>query len=59
VLLTGRTPGKVEAVAGEIVVGAGQALCLEALAGDRRAAEQTVAQAISAWGRLDNFRKQD
>lgn len=53
VLLTGRTLDKVEAVAGEIIAGGGQARFLRALAGDRRDAEKSVAEAISAWGRLD------
>jgi len=53
VLLTGRTLGKVEAVADDIIAGGGQALFLEALAGDRRAARKTVEEAVSAWGRLD------
>jgi NAD(P)-dependent dehydrogenase (short-subunit alcohol dehydrogenase family) len=52
-ILTGRTLSKLEDVATQIKAEGGTARCLEALAGNRAHAEQTVAEAISAYGRLD------
>jgi NAD(P)-dependent dehydrogenase (short-subunit alcohol dehydrogenase family) len=53
VTLTGRTLSKLEAVAADIKAAGGQALCLEALAGNRADAEKTVARTVEAFGRLD------
>ena len=52
-VLTGRTLSKLEAVATDIRAAGGQVRCLEANAGDRTAAERTVAEAVSAFGRID------
>lgn len=53
VLITGRTLSKLEDVAGRIREAGGEALPLEALAGDAEHAARTVDLAISTWGRLD------
>jgi NAD(P)-dependent dehydrogenase (short-subunit alcohol dehydrogenase family) len=53
VIITGRTLSKLEEVAGQIKAEDGEALPLEALAGNREHAEKTVAEAISRWGRVD------
>jgi NAD(P)-dependent dehydrogenase (short-subunit alcohol dehydrogenase family) len=53
VVITGRTMSKLEDVAARIRDEGGEALPLEALAGDREHAEKTVAEAISRWGRVD------
>jgi NAD(P)-dependent dehydrogenase (short-subunit alcohol dehydrogenase family) len=53
VIITGRTMSKLEDVAGKIRDEGGEALPLEALAGNPEHAEKTVGQAISKWGRID------
>jgi NAD(P)-dependent dehydrogenase (short-subunit alcohol dehydrogenase family) len=53
VVITGRTLGKLEDVAGKIRDEGGEALPLEALAGNREHADKTVAEAIARWGRVD------
>ncbi len=53
VLITGRTLGKLEEVAGRIVEKGGVAEPLQALAGDRSDSEKTVALALRKWGRVD------
>jgi NAD(P)-dependent dehydrogenase (short-subunit alcohol dehydrogenase family) len=53
VVLTGRTLDKVEAVATAILQAGGEALALEALAGNEADAACTIAQAIDNWGRID------
>ncbi len=53
VIITGRTMSKLEEVAGRIEAGGGEALPLEALAGNRQHAEKTVGEAISRWDRID------
>jgi NAD(P)-dependent dehydrogenase (short-subunit alcohol dehydrogenase family) len=52
-VITGRTMSKLEGVAAKIEAVGGKVCCLEAYAGTREHAEQTVAEAISAYGRLD------
>lgn len=52
-VVTGRTMSKLEAVAARIRELGGEVRCLEGFAGDRVQAEQTVAEAISSYGRLD------
>ncbi|MGB8365751.1 MAG: SDR family NAD(P)-dependent oxidoreductase [Rhizomicrobium sp.] len=53
VIITGRTMSKLEDVAGKIKADGGEALPLEALAGNRQHAEKCMAAAISNWGRVD------
>lgn len=53
VVITGRTMSKLEGVAGQIEAAGGEVRCLEALAGNRGHAENTVRTAISDWGRID------
>jgi NAD(P)-dependent dehydrogenase (short-subunit alcohol dehydrogenase family) len=53
VIITGRTMSKLEDVAGKIRDEGGEVRALDALAGDQAAAERTVGEAISAWGRVD------
>jgi NAD(P)-dependent dehydrogenase (short-subunit alcohol dehydrogenase family) len=53
VVITGRSLSKLEDVARTIAAEGGEALPLEALAGDRAHAQMTVAEAVSRWGRLD------
>lgn len=53
VVITGRTLSKLEDVAAKIKAEGSQVRYLEALAGNREHAQKTVAEAISAWGRVD------
>jgi NAD(P)-dependent dehydrogenase (short-subunit alcohol dehydrogenase family) len=53
VIITGRTPSKLQDVAQKILTDGGEAVPLEASAGDREDAEKTVGAAISRWGRVD------
>jgi len=53
VVITGRTMSKLEDVAGKIREEGGEVRALDALAGDQADAERTVAEAVSAWGRVD------
>jgi NAD(P)-dependent dehydrogenase (short-subunit alcohol dehydrogenase family) len=53
VVITGRTIGKLEAVAQQIKSAGGEARCLEALAGNREHAKRTIDEAISIWERVD------
>jgi NAD(P)-dependent dehydrogenase (short-subunit alcohol dehydrogenase family) len=53
VLITGRTRSKLEDVVGKIGAEGGEAVALEALAGNRQHAEKTVKLAASRWGRVD------
>lgn len=53
VVITGRTLGKLETVATAIEGEGGKVRILEALAGNREHAGQTVAEAINQWGRVD------
>lgn len=53
VIITGRTPGKLEEVARRIRSDGGEAAPLEASAGNREDAEKTIGAAISRWGRID------
>lgn len=53
VLVTGRTMSKLDGVVGAIRGDGGEAVALEALAGNRGDAERTVAEAVSRWGRVD------
>lgn len=52
-VLTGRTLGKLEAVAETIRGWGSDVLCFEALSGDRSAAQQTVEATVARFGRLD------
>jgi NAD(P)-dependent dehydrogenase (short-subunit alcohol dehydrogenase family) len=52
-VITGRTLSKLEAVAGKIAAAGGEALPLEALAGNRGHAQRTVDEARARWGRID------
>jgi NAD(P)-dependent dehydrogenase (short-subunit alcohol dehydrogenase family) len=52
-VITGRTMSKLESVAAHVRDAGGQVHCLEAYAGNREHAEQTVAKAIAVYGRLD------
>lgn len=51
VLITGRTRSKLDEVAGKEA--SGRVVPLEALAGNKQHAEQTVGEAVSRWGRVD------
>lgn len=53
VILTGRTFSKVEDIAGKIREAGGEAIPLEAVAGNREHSVMTVDRAISQWGRVD------
>ena len=53
VLITGRTKSKLDEVAGKISAEGGEAVPLEALAGNKAHAQKTVGEAISRWGRVD------
>lgn len=53
VIITGRTLEKLDEVAGKIRADGGEVRTLKALAGEQADAERTVAEAISAWGRVD------
>jgi len=53
VLITGRTLSKLEEVAGKIKAEGGEVRLLDAHAGNRAHAQKTVADAMSAWGRVD------
>src|SRR5699024_1228532 len=53
VIITGRTLGKLEEVAGKITEQGGVAVPLKALAGDEADSRKTVDKAISDWGRVD------
>jgi NAD(P)-dependent dehydrogenase (short-subunit alcohol dehydrogenase family) len=53
VVITGRTMSKLEEVAGKVKAEGGEAVPLEALAGNRQHAEKTVGEAIAKWGRVD------
>lgn len=53
VVLTGRILSKLDDVAALVRDGGGEALPLEALAGNRGHAEMVVGQAIPRWGRVD------
>ena len=53
VILTGRTLSKLEEVVATIKSNGGEALAIEALAGNREHAEMTVQRAIAEWGRVD------
>lgn len=53
VILTGRTPSKLEDVAAKIASAGGTAVALQATAGDKADSEKTVARALSEWGRVD------
>ncbi len=53
VILTGRTPSKLEDAAAKIASAGGTAIALQATAGDKADSEKTVARALSEWGRVD------
>ncbi len=53
VILTGRTFSKVEEIAGKIKAAGGEAIPLQAVAGEKADSEKTVDLAISEWGRVD------
>lgn len=53
VIITGRTAGKVEEIAGNIKAAGGEALPLVAVAGEKEHSAMTVDRAISEWGRVD------
>lgn len=53
VVITGRTGSKLDEVVGRIEADGGEALGIEALAGNREHAVQTVERAIAKWGRVD------
>lgn len=53
VIITGRTMSKLDEVAGKISAEGGEAVPLEALAGNKAHAQKTVGEAISRWGRVD------
>ena len=53
VVITGRTMSKLDEVAGKISAEGGEVLPLEALAGNKVHAQNTVGEAISRWGRVD------
>ena len=52
-IITGRTQSKLDDVVNKIAEAGGEAIGIEALAGEKAQAEATVARAISAWGRVD------
>ncbi|VWX54248.1 SDR family NAD(P)-dependent oxidoreductase [Novosphingobium sp. 9U] len=53
VLITGRTLSKLETVAAKIKQAGGECIVLDAVAGEAEQSEATVANAVSAWGRVD------
>jgi len=53
VILTGRTFSKVEEVAGKIKAAGGEAIPLQAVAGEKSDSEKTVNLALTEWGRVD------
>ena len=53
VILTGRTFSKVESLAEKIREAGGEAIPLEAVAGEQKDSEATMEKAISEWGRID------
>lgn len=53
VLLTGRTLSKVEEIAAKIAAAGGEAIAIEALAGDMAHSKKTMDRVISEWGRID------
>lgn len=53
VLITGRTMSKLETVAAKINDAGGECIALDAIAGEADQSAETVARAISAWGRID------
>jgi NAD(P)-dependent dehydrogenase (short-subunit alcohol dehydrogenase family) len=53
VVITGRTESKLREVKGKIEDSGGEALAIEALAGNREHAEMTVRRATQTWGRVD------
>lgn len=53
VIITGRTFSKVEEIAGKIKEAGGEAIPLEAFAGNKEQSVMTVDRAISEWGRVD------
>jgi NAD(P)-dependent dehydrogenase (short-subunit alcohol dehydrogenase family) len=53
VLITGRTLSKLEKVADSIKSEGGEVRFLDAMAGNREHAQKAVAEAISAWGKID------
>lgn len=55
VVLTGRTPSKLEEVVGKITSEGGVAIPLEAHSGNREHASKVVDRAISEWGRVDTL----
>ncbi|MCE7796719.1 SDR family oxidoreductase [Sphingobium sufflavum] len=52
-VITGRTASKLDDVVGKIRADGGEAIAVEALAGNREHAVQTVDRAIAEWGRVD------
>lgn len=52
-VITGRTLDKLEEIAVQIRADGGDVRCLDAYAGNRDHAEETVAEAISVWGQVD------
>jgi NAD(P)-dependent dehydrogenase (short-subunit alcohol dehydrogenase family) len=53
VIITGRTQSKLDTVVDAIKAAGGEAIGVEALAGNKEHAEMTVNRAISEWGRID------
>ncbi len=53
VIITGRTPSKLEEVAALIAGDGGTVIPMGTLAGDRAQAAETVERALSEWGRVD------
>jgi NAD(P)-dependent dehydrogenase (short-subunit alcohol dehydrogenase family) len=53
VVITGRTQAKLDEVAAEIAADGGEAMALQALAGNKADSERTVSEALSRWGRID------
>ena len=53
VVITGRTLIKLDSVAAEIMAHGGEVRMLDALAGNRQQAQQTVTEALRAFGRVD------
>lgn len=53
VIVTGRTFSKVEEIAGKITACGGEAVALQAVAGEIQDSQMTIERAISEWGRVD------
>ena len=53
VIVTGRTLSKVEEIADRIAASGGEAIALQAVAGEIQDSQMTVERAISEWGRVD------